>query len=258
MGPSAVHPRGVVLTGGASGIGAATSVEFARAGYDVVFGYLPEDPHNPSIVTRRIEALGRRAYAVELDVRSTESVDQLFAIASGQLASVHAVVANAGILRRHSIEHMRDEDWYDIIDVDLTGIMRVFRAASPHIGSGASLVAVASITGAIYGWAEHAHYAAAKAGIRGLVRSLAMEFGPRGIRVNTVIPGLVRTPQSLDEVESLGEEKLHALAPIVPIGRIGTPEDIAGVIRFLCSDNAEYVTAAEIVVDGGLTVKQFE
>lgn len=85
-----------------------------------------------------------------------------------------------------------------------------------------------------------------------------MEFGPRGIRVNTVIPGLVRTPQSLDEVQSLGEQSLQALAPSVPIERIGKPEDIAGVIRFLCSDDAQYVTAAEIVVDGGLTVKQSE
>ncbi|MET0854666.1 MAG: SDR family oxidoreductase [Microterricola sp.] len=258
MDTAAAHPRGVVLTGGASGIGAATSVAFAQAGYDVVFGYHAKDPHDPWIVTRQIEAHGRRAHAVELDVRSTESVDHLFAVASERLASIDAVVANAGILQRHSIEQMRDEDWYDVIDVDLTGIMRVFRAASPRMGSGAALVAVASITGAIYGWAEHAHYAAAKAGIRGLVRSLAMEFGSRGIRVNTVIPGLVRTPQSLDEVQSLGEKALQALAPSVPIGRIGTPEDIAGVIRFLCSDDAQYVTAAELVVDGGLTVRQSE
>jgi 3-oxoacyl-[acyl-carrier protein] reductase len=85
-----------------------------------------------------------------------------------------------------------------------------------------------------------------------------MEFGPRGIRVNTVIPGLVRTPQSLDEVESLGERALRELAPTVPLCRIGDPEDVAGAIRFLCGDDARYITGAEIVVDGGLTVKQSE
>lgn len=258
MSPAARPARGLVLTGGASGIGAATAVRFARAGHDVVFGYHAADPHDPAIVVRDVERLGRRAHPVELDVRSTASVDRLLAEAGERLASIDAVVANAGILRRSSIERMRDEDWYDVIDVDLTGVMRVFRAAAPRLDPGAALVAVASITGAIYGWADHAHYAAAKSGIRGLVRSLAMEFGPRGIRVNTVIPGLVRTPQSLDEVESLGERALRELAPTVPLCRIGDPEDVAGAIRFLCGDDARYITGAEIVVDGGLTVKQSE
>lgn len=117
------------------------------------------------------------------------------------------------------------------------------------------MVAISSIAGGVYGWDEHAHYAAAKSGQAGLCRSLATELAPRGIRVNTVIPGLIETPQSLDPVNSLGADGLAAAAPGIPAGRIGRADDVARVIRFLTSDDSAYLTGQQIVVDGGLTVR---
>ena len=115
-------------------------------------------------------------------------------------------------------------------------------------------MATSSISGGVYGWDDHAHYAAAKAGVLGLCRSLAVELAGRGIRVNAVIPGLVESPQSLDPVNSLGPDGLAAASRVIPAGRPGTVDEAARAIRFLTSDDAAYVTGAQLVVDGGLTV----
>jgi 3-oxoacyl-[acyl-carrier protein] reductase len=117
------------------------------------------------------------------------------------------------------------------------------------------MVAVSSIAGGVYGWEDHAHYAAAKAGVLGLCRSLAVELAPRGVRVNAVIPGLIETPQSSDPVNSLGPEGLQRAGADIPWGRVGRPEEVADVIRFFTSPAARYVTGQQLVVDGGLTVK---
>jgi 3-oxoacyl-[acyl-carrier protein] reductase len=117
------------------------------------------------------------------------------------------------------------------------------------------MVAISSIAGGVYGWGEHAHYAAAKAGVLGLTSSLAVELAPRGVRVNAVIPGLIETPQSLDPVNSYGPEGLAAAGAGIPLGRVGHPEEIAEVVTFLCSPRASYLTGQAIVVDGGLTVR---
>lgn len=117
------------------------------------------------------------------------------------------------------------------------------------------MVAVSSIAGGVYGWGGHAHYGAAKAGVLGLCSSLAVELAPLGVRVNAVVPGLVETPQSLDPVNSYGPEGLAAAGAGIPLGRVGRPEEIARVIRFLCSDDASYLTGQALVVDGGLTVR---
>lgn len=117
------------------------------------------------------------------------------------------------------------------------------------------MVAISSIAGGVYGWGDHGHYGAAKAGVRGLCSSLAVELAPRGIRVNCVIPGLIETPQSLDAVNSYGPEGLAAAGKGIPLGRVGRPEEIARVVRFLCNEQASYLTGQSIVVDGGLTVR---
>ncbi|WP_211591841.1 SDR family oxidoreductase [Microbispora sp. H10836] len=120
---------------------------------------------------------------------------------------------------------------------------------------GGAMMATSSIAGGVYGWEEHSHYAAAKAGVLGLCRSLAVELAPRGIRVNAVIPGLIESPQSLDEVNSLGPRGLREAEKIIPAGRVGTVDEAARVIRFLTSDDAAYVTGQSVIVDGGLTVR---
>ena len=116
---------------------------------------------------------------------------------------------------------MTDERWHDLLDVDLTGVLRTFRAAAPLMSDGGAMIAISSISGAVYGWQDHTHYAAAKAAVPGLCRSLAAELAPRGIRVNTVIPGLIETPQSLDGENSLGLEGLRRAAGRILLERVG-------------------------------------
>ena len=150
---------------------------------------------------------------------------------------------------------MTDEAWNGMLDVDLTGVMRTFRSAVRHMQGAGALVAVSSIAGGVYGWQDHAHYAAAKAGVPGLCRSLAVELASRGIRCNAVIPGLIETPQSLDAQNSLGPEGLAQAARGIPLGRVGKASEVAELVRFLTSDLASYITGQSIIVDGGLTVR---
>ncbi|MFC4565292.1 SDR family NAD(P)-dependent oxidoreductase [Nocardiopsis mangrovi] len=247
--------RVAVITGGASGIGLALAVAYARAGVASVIGYHAGDPHDPGAAVARVEAAGGRAVAVAVDVRDPAGTDALVAAAVGEFGRLDIAVANAGVLRRAPLSELTDERWDDMLSVDLTGVLRVFRSAAAEIGTGGALVAVSSIAGGVYGWADHAHYAAAKAGVLGLVRSLGVELAPRGVRVNAVIPGLIETPQSLDAENSLGPDGLRAAGAGIPAGRVGRADEVARVIRFLTSDDAAYITGQHITVDGGLTVR---
>lgn len=243
-----------IITGAASGIGAATAVALARDGYRVGIGTYSGDPHDPNTTLAAVEEAGGQATIIEVDVRDTASVNRFVGEVLDLWGRLDTAVANAGILRAASFPAMTDEQWDDVLQVDLHGVMRTARAAAAHLGQGGSIIAISSIAGGVYGWGDHAHYATAKAGVIGLVRSLAVELGPRGVRTNAIIPGLIETPQSLDAVNSLGPDGLRAAGAYIPTGRVGRPEEIASVAAFLASDAASYLTGQAIVVDGGLTV----
>jgi 3-oxoacyl-[acyl-carrier protein] reductase len=245
--------RVAVITGAASGIGAATARIFAEAGADLVLADFAADGHDIASVVADVEAFGRRAVVVPVDVRSTADVDALIRSALDRYGRLDIVVANAAIARKQPSAELSDEDWYATIDVDLTGVWRTFRAAIPHLreaGFG-RLLATASTVGANEAWPEHVHYSAAKAGITGMVRTLAGEFGPDGITVNAIAPGIIETPQTLDGVNSLGPDGVARTGERQPIRRVGTPRDIAAAYLFLASEEAGFVTGQTIVVDGG-------
>jgi 3-oxoacyl-[acyl-carrier protein] reductase len=244
-----LNGRVAVITGAASGIGAATARVFARAGADVALGWFPGDPHDIEPVRA---AMSGRAIVAEVDVRDPASVDALVERCVAELGRVDIAVANAGIARRVPLEALDDDAWNVTVDVDLTGAWRLFRAALPHMRAAGygRLLATSSVAGTVSGWPEHPHYAAAKAGLVGLIQTLAVEYGPDGITANAVAPGVIETPQALDPVNSLGPEGVAAVGPQVPVRRVGQPEDIAHVFAFLASAEAAYVSGQLIVADG--------
>jgi 3-oxoacyl-[acyl-carrier protein] reductase len=244
--------RVAVITGAASRIGAATARVYAEAGADVAIAWYPGDPHDVEPVRAAVEATGRRALVCEVDVSKADSVDALVERCVGELGRVDIAVANAGIARTVPLEQLDDAAWYATLDVDLTGVWRVFRAVLPHMreaGYG-RLIATSSVAGTVSAWPLHPQYAAAKAGIVGLVQNLAVDYGPDGITANAVAPGVIETPQALDPVNSLGPDGVAATAPKVPVRRVGQPEDIAYLYTFLASEEAGYVTGQLIVADG--------
>ncbi|PZH17794.1 short-chain dehydrogenase [Streptomyces sp. NTH33] len=247
--------RVAVITGGASGIGKALAISFARAGTLSVLGHYPEDPHDVRKAVNEVEAAGGQAVAVDVDVRDPHRTDALAQAAVDHYGRLDIAVAAAGILRRAPLIELSDQAWEDMLSVDLTGVLRTFRSAARVMTGPGAMVAISSIAGGVYGWEDHAHYAAAKSGVLGLCRSLAVELAPRHIRVNCVIPGLIESPQSLDPVNSLGPQGLADAGRLIPAGRVGTADEAARAIRFLAGDDAAYITGQQLVVDGGLTVR---
>lgn len=244
--------RVALITGAASGIGAATARVFAEAGASVALAWYPPDGHDVSLVQDAVAKAGGRCIAVEVDVRKTEDVDAIVAQAVAEFGSLDIVVANAGIARKVALEDLDDEAWSTVIDVDLNGAWRCFRSALPHMRKAkyGRLIATSSIAGTVQAWPAHPHYTAAKAGLVGLIKTMAVEYGPDGITANAVAPGVIDTPQANDPVNSLGPDGVRAVAPKVPSGRVGQPEDIAYLYQYLASEQASYVSGQLIVADG--------
>lgn len=245
-----------VITGAASGIGAATARRFARAGASLVLADYLVDGHDMAALVTELTALGAQVEVRAVDVRSEDDVNRLVIAAISRFGRLDIAVANAAIARIAPLEAMTEADFQDTIDVDLTGVWRLFRAALPAMreaGSG-RLLATTSTVGVIEAWDAHAHYAAAKAGITGMVRSLAAELGPSGITVNAIAPGIIETPQTLDAVNSLGPDGVAGTAAAQPIRRVGQADDIAAGYQYLASAAGGFVTGHVLVIDGGRTL----
>lgn len=246
--------RTVLITGGSIGIGRATALAFAAAGDTVIVTDVLEEEGRA--VVDAVRTTGGTADFHRLDVTSTADADAVLEVVERDHGPVDVIVANAGIARRVPLSALDDAAWDLTFEVDLKGMWRVIRPALPGMrGRGGAIVCLSSIMGTTYGWDEHVHYSAAKAGVLGLVRGLAAELAPDLIRVNGIAPGYVRTAQALSREHSLGPEGLAAAAPTVPLGRIAEPEDIARVCLFLASPAAGYITGQTLVVDGGLSIR---
>ncbi|MEM7442843.1 MAG: SDR family NAD(P)-dependent oxidoreductase [Pseudomonadota bacterium] len=247
----------VLITGAGIGIGKATAASFASAGYHVVVTDVLVDEGKE--VAEAINRDGGSAEFHALDVTSTDQTNEVIAAVEASHGAIDTLVCNAGIAHKVPLDELTDEKWDHTLDVDLKGMIRAVRAAVPKMkeAGGGSVVCLSSIMGVAYGWDEHVHYSAAKSGVIGLVRGLAVELAASGIRVNGVAPGYIRTAQALHEVHSLGHEGLVAAADFIPMGRVGEPDDIADVILFLASKAARYMTGQVIAVDGGLLVGRY-
>ena len=224
------------MTGGSKGIGYCIASKFAQSGHRVAATYRSGEV--PS------EVLG-----VQCDVTDPPQVEAAFAQVESNLGNIEVVVANAGITRDTLLLRMSDEDWDQVIATNLTGAFRIARrAVRPMIRARfGRIVFISSVVGQL-GSAGQANYAASKAGLLGMARSLARELGSRGVTANVVAPGFIET----DMTAELGEELVKKYAEQIPLGRFGSADDVAGAVEFLSSDAAGYITGALIPVDGGL------
>ncbi|MEY2967925.1 MAG: 3-oxoacyl-[acyl-carrier-protein] reductase [Actinomycetota bacterium] len=233
--------RVVLITGGSRGIGAACAKTFIESGDKVAITY--------NSTTPPAELTDAGIVAVKCDVTSSVSVEAAFAEVEEKLGKVEVLVSNAGITKDGLFVRMSEADFTSVIDANLTAAYRVCKRASQQMlrARAGRLILVSSVVG-LLGSAGQTNYAASKAGLVGLARSLARELGSRGITVNVVAPGPVAT----DMTAALGEERLRELTTAVPLGRMATVDEIAGVVSFLASKDAAYITGAVIPVDGGL------
>jgi 3-oxoacyl-[acyl-carrier protein] reductase len=236
---ASLEGKGALVTGASRGIGRAIALELARAGASVVVGYRSGADEAHAVAR---EAGGR---AVHADVSDRGSAVELVE----EAGDVDILVNNAGLTRDGLIARMPDADWRDVIETNLSSVFYTCRAvARPMMKkrSGA-IVNVSSVVG-LHGNRGQTNYAASKAGIIGFTKSLARELGSRSVRANVIAPGYVHS-RLTDEIS---EEMRTLMLQNTPLGRLGDPEDVAGAVRFLCSDAAAYITGEVLLVDGGL------
>ncbi len=228
--------RTVLVTGGARGIGLACAKRFTELGDKVAVTYNTSPPPDD-------------LFGVPCDVTSADSVDAAFTAVESQFGPVEVLVSNAGITHDGLLLRMSEASFTSVVDTNLTAAYRVTkRAAQGMLRARAGRIILMSSVVGLLGSAGQANYAASKAGLVGLARSVARELGSRGITVNVVAPGPVQT----DMTAALGDKRLAELTAAVPLGRMATPDEIAGVVAFLASVDAAYITGAVIPVDGGL------
>jgi NAD(P)-dependent dehydrogenase (short-subunit alcohol dehydrogenase family) len=236
-----------IVTGGASGIGAATATRMAQEGARVAIFDINGD--GAEILAKEIDGL-----AYQVDVTDFDAVQAAVDDAHEKLGGLSLLYNNAGGSNLANVHEWSLKEWHRVIDLNLTGVFHGFKAAIPHLlaGGGGAIVSTASISGTRPSAGE-APYSAAKAAIVALTANAALEYAPT-IRVNSVSPGMIRTPLTELLLVEAGLNEYDAMVAKTPLGRVGNPDDIAGVVVFLCSDLARFITGQNIVIDGGMTL----
>ena len=257
---SALAHQVALVTGASSGIGRAIALALGRAGADVAVNYARDAQAADAVVTQ-LQALGRRALALQADVSREADVEAMFARAIAELGTLHIVVCNAGLQRDAALEQMTLEQWNTVIGVNLTGqflcareAVREFkrRGVVESVSKSAGKIICISSVHDLIPWAGHANYAASKGGVMLMMKTLAQEVAPHRIRVNSISPGAIRTP--INTAAWSTPEAYQALMRLIPYKRIGEPEDIGKAAVFLASDDSDYITGTSMYVDGGMTL----
>lgn len=239
-----------LVTGASRGIGRSIALELAKQGAHVAVNYAGSEDRAQAVVDEII-ALGQKAFKVQADVSNEKSVKDMVKTVIDTFGSLDILVNNAGITKDNLLMRMKEADFDDVININLKGVFLCTKAVSRPMMKqrGGTIVNVASIVG-VSGNPGQTNYVASKAGVIGMTKSVAKELASRNIRVNAVAPGFIST----DMTDKLSDEQQEAMLDMIPLGKLGTPEDVAVVVRFLASDDAKYMTGQTIHIDGGMVM----
>jgi len=236
-----------LVTGAAQGIGKAISLLLARSGAEVVVSDINLEKAQET--ADEIQGLGRRSLAIQSNVADLKDVEQMVETIIEQFGRIDILVNNAGITRDRLILRMTEEDWDAVLDVNLKGTFNCTKAVIRHMSKHKSgkIVSIASVSGEM-GNPGQANYAASKAGVIGFTKTIAREFAGRGINVNAIAPGYIQTPMT----DAVPEKAKEAMKQMIPMERLGQPEDVAQAVLFLVSDSSSYITGQVLNVNGGI------
>ena len=250
------HRRTVLVTGGTRGIGKGIVERLAAHGHEVAFS--GRDRAAGDQVEATLAAAGSGAHFIHADLREAGSPARLVAAAVTALGSLDILVHNAGIYPEQPLGDMTLDDWHAVLDTNLTSAFLLAQAAAPQLAASDAgrIVFISSITGPRTGISGLAHYCASKGGLDGLMRALAVELAAQGTTVNGVAPGTILT----DSLAELYAEPglMESVTRIIPVGRMGSPDDIAAAVEFLASPDAGFITGQSIIVDGGQTIPEVQ
>ncbi len=258
--PLLLRDQTALITGASSGIGAAAAIALARAGAQVGVNYHDDDAENADEIVRQIRDMGGQAVALKADVSKEADVKAMFGEFIGAFGRLDILIVNAGLQCDAPTMSMTVDQWRTVLDVNLKGqflcareaIKRFLEQGLSSVSKAQGKIICMSSVHEVIPWAGHVNYAASKGGIMLMMKSLAQEVAEKKIRVNCIAPGAIKT--KINEDVWSDPKKAEALLKLIPYGRIGEPDDVAKVVVWMASDEADYITGTTLFVDGGMTL----